>query len=394
MGGAIACGGGDPTGPKASSVTGIAGDNQVGNQGGQLPFPLSLVVLGSNGQPAQGITAAWSVTTGTASLSSSQSTSDVNGTAQTSVTLGGQVGNVTVRATIPGVATPVDYHLTVVQSCAFYAPHTVPGTVNGIITTLDCNWRNQGWYYDFYELTPAVQQGVNTTMSATFDTYLEFWEVRGDSLYPVAGNNDANAGTTNATIQTITAAGDYLIAANTNVQFTTGPYTLTTTVRPQTLTGCSEIYLTRGVTISDNIATADCADTVSGNVFYSDQAGIVAFSGTVLTISQHSTAVNPFLTLFMVDSTGLVAVASNDDSSATNTNAFIQYPVTQSALFVVVPGTASAGETGAYTLAISPSFTASTRVFASAPQRSMLPQFLRQRSWQPLKTQPRPLSIR
>jgi hypothetical protein len=117
---------------------------------------------------------------------------------------------------------------------------------------------------------------------------------------------------------------------------------------------------------------------------------MIVYDGTVLTISQRSTAINPFLTLFQLDSAGLVGVASNDDSSATNTNAFIQYPVTATAIYVIVASTSAAAQTGAYTLDVSSSLTASAPVFSTAPRRMTSPRFLRQHKWRPRRIPSRP----
>jgi len=390
---AMSCGG-DSGGPGsgAASVTGISGDNQVGPTGAQLEFPLGMIVLGSNGQPVSGVVVSWSVPIGQATLAQTLDTSDVNGAAGTVVTLGAQTGQLVVRATIPGIAAPVDFHVTVVNACAFRPVQPVPGNVNGQLTNLDCDLTGGGWLYDLYDLTSSTQRGITTTMSSTaFNTYLEIFTIRNGFFEYVALNDDADSNTTNATLHLIHAPGaPAILGANTYLSGATGPYTLSTVTRPQTLGGCvDEVWITRGVTIPENIATTDCPDSTPGGVFYADVAGIIAYDGTVLTISQRSTAIDPFLTLFQLDSLGLVGVASSDDSSATNTNAFIQYPVTSTAIYVIVASTSPAAQTGAYTLDVSSSVTASAPVFAAPPRRTTSPRFLRQHKWRPLRTQPR-----
>ncbi len=102
---AAACGG-DSTGngPVAASVTGIAGDSQSGPTGATLPFPLSFVALGSNGQPAQGVHVTWSVIpSGSASFNPATSTTDASGAASTSATLGSFGGGINIHAALPGV---------------------------------------------------------------------------------------------------------------------------------------------------------------------------------------------------------------------------------------------------------------------------------------------------
>ena len=389
---AMSCGG-DSGGPGsgAASVTGISGDNQTGPTGAQLEFPLGMIVLGSNGQPVSGVVVSWSVPIGQATLAQTLDTSDVNGATGTAVTLGAQTGQLVVRATIPGIAAPVDFHLTVVNACAFRPVQPVPGNVNGQLTNLDCHLF-QGWNYDLYDLTSTTQRGVTITMSSTaFNTFLEMFTIRDGFFEYVALNDDADSNTTNAAIQIILGPNaPAILGANTNAPGATGPYILSTATRPHTLGGCvDEVWITRGVTIPENIATTDCPDSTPGGVFYGDVAGIIAYDPTVLTISQRSTVINPFLTLFQIDSTGLIAVASNDDSSATNTNAFIQYSVPTAAVYLIVASTSPAAQTGAYTLDVSSSVTASAPVFSAPPRRTTSPRFLRQHKWRPLR-QPRP----
>lgn len=393
---AMSCGG-DSGGPGsgAGSVTGISGDNQVGPTGAQLEFPLGMIVLGSNGQPVSGVVVSWSVPIGQATLAQTLDTSDVNGAAGTAVTLGAQTGQLVVRASIPGIAAPVDFHLTVVNPCTFRPVQPVPGNVNGQLTNLDCDLTGGGWLYDLYDVTSNSQRGVTATMASTaFNSYLEMFTIRNGFYEFIALNDNADTSTTNAAIQIILGPNaPAIIGANTFAPAATGPYTLSTATRVQTLGGClDEVWITRGVTIPENIATTDCPDSTPGGVFYGDVAGIIAYNGTVLTISQRSPVIDPFLTLFQVDSTGLVGVASNDDSanSATNKNAFIVYPVTTTAIYLIVASTSPAAQTGAYTLDVSSSLTASAPVFSAAPGRTTSPRFLRQHTWRPLRTRPRP----
>ena len=148
---ALACGGDAPTGPAASSVTGIAGDSQVAGTGGRLAFPLSFIVLGSSGQPLQGVRVTWTVVSpvGGATFAPATSTSDAQGTAATTVTLGGAIGEVVIQGNVSGLP-PVVFHALAVDPCTYAAPYALGATVSAALGRLDCNLG--GYYYDFYRL--------------------------------------------------------------------------------------------------------------------------------------------------------------------------------------------------------------------------------------------------
>ncbi len=371
--GVVACGGDSSgPGPQAASVTGVAGDNQSAARGGSLPFPLSFTALGSNGQPVQGVAVSWSVTpTAAATFSTPTSQTDVNGVASTTVTVGTTLGLITLQATVAGVS-PVVYHATVLDPCTIFTAHAVGETVTGALTTIDCNFNAQGWYYDFYALSlPAGQHNVRFSMRSTaFDTWVDLFLANGPV---VAFDDDSILGVAqNAQLDAI-LPGDttYIIGANSFDRFTTGAYTLQTAARPDAFTGCRAVWVARGITASDSITNNDCADSSAIPRHY-DVARIVLFSGTVVTMTQRSTTLNPSLGLYQLNpgNYSRVLVASNDDSLAgSNTNAFIQYSVTTSAFYDIIIGTSTGGETGSYTFEVSASTTLSPRMSGAAGER-------------------------
>ncbi|HXM38129.1 MAG TPA: Ig-like domain-containing protein [Gemmatimonadales bacterium] len=346
---AVACGGKNSTGLSAASVTGIAGDSQVASAGTQLPFPLSFVVLSASGQPLPGVSVTWTATPAAgATFAPSVSTTDAQGTAATTVTLGGIIGDVVIRANVTGIQ-PVVFHALVIDPCAYAASYTIGATVNAALTTSDCKFGGN-YYTDFYIFTITSQQGVTATETApSFDAWLDVFRASGPQM---AFANDIAPGNTNARVQMILAPGTYVLAPNSRLEFATGPYTLTSAVRAQTVAGCNEaIWITRGVTITDNIATTDCPDSTTTPVSYRDELGIIAFAtlGDTLRFTQHSAAFDPKLKLFRIQrDTGYVLAASNNGT--TTTDAVIDFPVVVTAVYVVSPGTVVAGATGAYTL--------------------------------------------
>jgi hypothetical protein len=329
----------------------VAGDDQTGATGGQLPFPISFVVLDGSGVPASGVSVSWSVTpAGSATFAPPISTTDAGGTASTVVTLGSQEGDIVITGTLSGAA-PVTFNATVVHPCDFFNAYTFGSSRDGTLAITDCNLG--GWYYDLYgPVATATQQGWTVSMAAGFNTWVEIFSPAGDIL---ASNG---SGTTGSSVQIIVAPGEYIFGPNSLSQGATGAYTLSSITRPQTLAGCNAVYVTRGVTVSDNIVTDECTDSSAAGVFYGETAGIFAVAGSVLTMAQRSSAFDAFLTLFQISGGSLVPVAANDDSASGNTNAFIQYTVPQSGLFVIFVSTAAEKATGAYTLSVGTSTTA------------------------------------
>ena len=361
LGGVMACGGGDSTGPetRARRTTAVVGDSQSAPTGTVLPIPLSFVVLDAGDVPLVGATVNWKVMSGTASLSTSSTKTDANGTAQTVVTLGNTVGPVVVRGTV-GSVTPVTFNLAVLNPCSYAAPYTIGTTVNGALTTSDCLVTFTGigsFYYDYYDFSVNTQQGLTATMTAGFSTFLDFGGGPDSASFDNVAANTGYPNSTTSSFQTIVAPGLYEIGANSYNAKATGAYTFTTAIRPQTISGCEVLWVTRGISVADSVTTNDCTHDFEGNATYGDVVGIFARIGTVLKISEHSTAINAQLKLYRGDSLSLPPVATNDDSTGT-TDAFISYTVPASNTFVIFIGSSVPSQTGPYTLNIAPTTTA------------------------------------
>lgn len=372
-----ACGGDSTgTGPQAASVTGIAGDNQSGPTGSVLAFPLSLTALDGNGHPVQGVQVSWSVSPSNgAGFAPVTATTDVNGSTSTSVTLGVVTGQITLTAAVSGVPNVV-FHATALDPCSYLVPIAVGQVMNGAFTTGDC--LGGAFFYDFYSLNlPSGQQSIRIDMRAgTFDTYMILWS--GVTPYPFIAFNDDSALTraTNSQLDVILPGGDYIIGAT---EFNGGQkfaYSLAPTIRSANMSGCREVWVVSGVTVPDDISTADCHDS-SATQHYYDVARIFVDSGAVLSISERSTAMNPALALYKVfefvpDTANPYYlrqfVTSNDDSLAgTNTNAFIADTASSANYYDIIIGTSTGGETGAYTLSVNVAPPASAR-FGSPPK--------------------------
>lgn len=369
----LACGG-DSSGPSAASVTGIAGDNQSAPQGASLPVPLSFTALGSDGLPIEGVSVTWSaIPTAAAAFTPTTAPTDANGVASTSVVLGSTVGQITIRATLAGVS-PVNFHAIVLDPCEIITPYTIGQTVSAALTTSDC--LRQAWYYDYYQLDlPAGQQSLRLKMrgAGTFDdTFLDLYSAEALIL---AFDDDSILGQEGArnSMLDIILPGDtsYVIGANSFDQFATGNYTLSSEIRPATMNGCRQVWVVRGVTVTDSIKATDCADSTSPAKYY-DVARIVGFATTVLTLNVRSTELNPALGLYIFNpgSGARTHVLSNDDSlTGGGTNAYIRYTVPSNNFYDIIISTSTGGEVGLYTFEVSASATLSPLMGRSAPKR-------------------------
>ena len=201
-------------------------------------------------------------------------------------------------------------------------------------------------------------------MHSVFDTWLDFWTAAGPF---VAFDDDSIPGVApNSQIDVILPGGDYIIGASSYARSATGAYSLKAATRPAAMNGCREVWVTRGVTVSDSIRLSDCADSAVSPHYY-DVARIAVYAPTVLSIAERSTSINASLALYkVVPDSNYVRhlVASNDDSAAGNPNAFIRFTVDTSNLYDVIIGTSVAGQTGPYTFSVDTTTTLNGRALA------------------------------
>ena len=110
---AASCGGKDSTAPPtASAIALVAGDGQIGTVGLQLPQPLVVAVTDKSGAGVAGVAVAWTVTAGGGSISAGSVTTNAQGRASVSWTLGPSVGasNDSVQALVQGLTgSPVSF---------------------------------------------------------------------------------------------------------------------------------------------------------------------------------------------------------------------------------------------------------------------------------------------
>ena len=90
-------------GAPAASLTKVSGDSQSGTPGNALTNPFVVEVKDADGETIEGIPVTFSVTAGGGSLSETSATTNANGRASTTLTLGSRTGVNSVQASVPGV---------------------------------------------------------------------------------------------------------------------------------------------------------------------------------------------------------------------------------------------------------------------------------------------------
>lgn len=343
----LSCGGGDASGPAvAGTIAANSPTTLGGSTGATVQDRPSVIVRDQSGTPLAGVTVTFAVTSGGGSLTGASPVTDASGIATVgSWTLGSVAGSNTVTASA-GTLTPVVFTATATNPCASATAHTFGTTSNGQLTTSDCRFMSGftlGTYVDFYTTTVSAAGAYAFTQSAAFDTFLLLAAPDGALI---AFNDDLSASSFNSAIKALLPVGGYTLAATSFDANVTGDYTLSSASTSAAVTNCEEVWVTRGITTTQILETTDCLI----NGFLSDDLIIFLRAGQAVTVTMTSSALDAFLELYGGDGT---RVAFNDDmDSATTDNAQLVYTVTADGFFIVVPTSAVAGATGAYTLTI------------------------------------------
>jgi hypothetical protein len=336
-----------PVTPKAVAI--VAGDNQTGPGGDDLPDSLRVVVTGSDNQAMRGVTVTWAA--GGADVSPLTSTTDANGATAVRLSLG-PVGAVIVTATVAGLA-PATFNETAVDPCTWLHTLSVGQTVTGRLHQYDC--LDRAWFSDYYLLpVSGPWQTVLITMgSDSIFTALPLW----DASEKLVGIESGNGPTflSNSHIKIMATGGEYVIGAVSLFSGKSGPYVLAAAETPSSEENCEDFWLTRGVTTQQVLSTTDCAEPGST---YGDEFALVLREGEPLDVTEHTTAFDALLQLYRLrhDSNHRVLVppdtlvASDDSVGGTH----LTFTADSTGFYVLVATTMTPGGQGAYTLTLEP----------------------------------------
>lgn len=103
-----------PTTSSGRTLTGLSGGGQSDTVGATLPAPYVVRLTDASGQPVAGATVTWTVVSGGGSIAPASTTTDANGEASATATLGTTAGAHRVQAAVGGAAgSPVVFTATV-----------------------------------------------------------------------------------------------------------------------------------------------------------------------------------------------------------------------------------------------------------------------------------------
>ncbi|HKW10691.1 MAG TPA: Ig-like domain-containing protein, partial [Gemmatimonadaceae bacterium] len=203
------------------------GDNQTGVAAGALSVKFTVQAVDANGNPVIGATINFATAAGQGSISPASSTTDANGSAGTTMTLGQLAGTYTFTASVSGTPAATAR----VAATATAAGAAALGIISGsnqadtILATL---------------AQPLSVKVTDTFGNAVPQQPVDFQVTSGQAGLLIGGSTtpqtlvhastDAN-GVAQATLRAGTLAGTITVSA-TAVQTTTAPVTFTTTIRP------------------------------------------------------------------------------------------------------------------------------------------------------------------
>jgi plastocyanin len=192
----------------ATKLTQPTGDGQAWMVGTVLPVPLAVAVTDQYGNAVSGTAITWQVTSGTASVNPTNGTTNASGVAQTTVTLGGTAGPITITATnaalsgsphsftVTAQAIPTTAGVTVGPGIAFTSARN--GSSNPAVDTLAAGG-TMTWTWAAASIGHSVQStgapSFTSSVTQTSGTYSFKFTTAGTYQYDCAVHGSSMSGT-------------------------------------------------------------------------------------------------------------------------------------------------------------------------------------------------------
>lgn len=240
----------DGAGPGAAVALEVLDGDEQGGLPGEL-LGIRVHARSASGGNGTGVSVAWVVTSGDATISPPSGAVDANGEATAVVTLGATPGPVVVTATAAGL-TPVQFNLQV-DPCNYLPVITLGITSNGILNRSDCAPLGDNSAVDFWDLGVGATQNVLITMTAGYRGYL--WLQNTSGIF-VGLTVDAPVDSV-VSLRALMSPGHWIILANSFFADDFGGYRVR--AEAQALdAGCLATFVTRGINVQQTTPAAAC----------------------------------------------------------------------------------------------------------------------------------------
>lgn len=352
----------DSTAPVEPETLAIeAGDNQNGSTGSALPEMLSVRVTGSDGMPFAGAAVRWQVVSGAAQVSPQTSSTNAEGIATTTVTLGSSPGAVVVSATVDGLPV-VSFNANATSACDAIEPHTIGSTVDGTLTTDSCQL-SDNTRADRFSFNLTAAQSIRFIQSAVaMNPFLSLEDENGNAI---AFHDDISNSDRTARMRVFLPPGSYVVTPSGSAPADLGAYTFSSELATDAVGSCGatgqdpviqsffENWVTRGVQLTQELAATDCVlGDQDGNRYYVHLYFIFLRQGETLRITQSSTELDSYVELYRVTASGIDFIDFNDDENSSTDNSALTHEVLLNGVYLILPSTSVAQEVGAYTLGV------------------------------------------
>lgn len=317
-----ACRDGSTTPITAESVAVASGSGQTGTVGTALASPLAVKVTGSDGRGFAGAAVSWQVGSGGGTASPASTTTNIEGNATTTFTLGPRTGDQTVTASVAGVGSVT------------FSARARAGAVAGVeVVSGDGQTGAPGQPLE----NPIVVQIVD-----------QFGNVVGDAAvtFTASGGGSANPGQA-------TSGEDGRAESRWTLGESVGQQTLTIRASGLQAAATAEAFdpcqqgtaYSIGTSVSGELSTSDCTLQFNSKALFIDLWDFTLSSQTAVRLEETaSDAFDPLL--FLTAQTGIVAL--NDDSGG-DRNSRIR-AILPAGSYRILTTSAEQGTVGSYTL--------------------------------------------
>lgn len=223
---------------------------------------------------------------------------------------------------------------------------------SGDLAESDAVLEDDDTFYDTWTFSGRDGQRLLIEMkSDAFDTYLTFGRMDGGEFNAISSNDDIGQGDTDSRLRvTLDGPGEYVIRANSVRAGQTGGYTLVINERPAAPATAVQQPIRPGEAVS---GTLDDSDAVMEDESFYDYYVYTGRAGERLRITMESDDFDAYLAFGRIENGEFSEISSNDDGPD-GTNSQLDVTLPSDGRFVIRANSLTAGNTGAYTIRLSP----------------------------------------